>query len=63
MNMTRKKSERPPTADEMRARRLDVLRANPPKPRKGESPEEWKKRLDSYRNEIREAKEDKKSSP
>jgi len=58
MDTIRKRSDRPPTADEMKARRLGALRANPPKPRKGESPEEWKKRLDSYRNEIREAKED-----
>jgi hypothetical protein len=63
MDMTRKKGERPPTADEMRARRLDVRRANPPTPRKGESPEEWEKRLDSYREEIREAKKDKKKRP
>jgi len=45
--MTKKKGKRPPAADEMRARRLDVLQANPPRPRKGESPDERKKRLDS----------------
>lgn len=64
MDMTRKRDERPSTADEMRARRLNVLRANPPKPmRKGESPKEWKKRFDSYWDEIREAKKDKKKRP
>jgi len=54
--MTTKKGERPPTADEMSARRLDVLRANSPTPRKDESPDEGKKRLDFRRKKIREAK-------
>lgn len=41
----------------MRARFVNVLRANPPRPRQGESPAEYKKRLDSYRAELRKAKE------